>query len=186
MSSAVCSSPTIIKDKPKLKVSSRHDIISPPQPGLNKSFFKYFSFLLSEMICLFVPGACWVNTQNVRATNLFTSCGQDEPCWRDPFHLHQCTTNPAQRDSVESHLEKRRIPPPHTHTDTQKTSKDVPPYALISHMVEMKLLRCRHEWIWMRVCWVVCAVGRGLLWEQTGITAWGAACVQWTVLSTLG
>lgn len=87
MSWAVCSSLTIIKDKPELKVSSSHDITSRRRsdgPALNSGQYKsalmcYLSFLESCMKsrkgsrcsfgCFFLLAcgdACWVNKLNVR------------------------------------------------------------------------------------------------------------------------
>lgn len=93
------------------------------------------------------------------------------PCWT--FHLHQSTTHtPARHDAVESQsnslIWKKTIFPilPCTHNRLQRCENEPwCPYSPYGFLLapQCKLLRRRHEWVWMGR-WVVCR-GKGLSWE---------------------
>lgn len=196
MSWAVCSSLTIIKDKPKLKVNSSHDITSLwCLDGLNSQIvdnekvlaFIRFCFLNQrrermDATCppsessqlLLNQNNCGAAVVRIRLENWEMSL----TCWCEPF-----TSTKVQHTAVWH--------------DTWKKTYSLSSSALIwksskkcewVSMPHILLPPQRHEWVWMG-CWAECC-GKVLLWElglvQPGITAWGAACVQWTVLSTLG
>lgn len=154
----------------------------------------------------FVPSSKWVNILNVNVVaypnwfnlinkNVHVRFGNKWVCFVDvnllPPLKHPLSLNMTQWN-IRLILSQKNEYIPHHPLLTDGTSKmwEWASFALIPHMLppQWKLLRCRHEWVWMGR-WAVCC-GKGLLWElgfsQIGITAWGAACVQWTVLSTLG